>query len=276
MTTASIATDATIERRPVPFSATLASEGAKLASLRSTWVTVVVSTVFGVGLTALTSAAVAATWRDWPPEEVAGFEPVLFSLLGTIVPGIALVTLAVKVVTNEYSSGMMRLTMTATPGRGRVLAAKVLVVGALVLVTTAVATVASFLVGQAIFARAGLDAASLGDGATRRAILLASLLGPVMPVLAVALAMLLRSTAAAVTAALGLIILPSFLGPMLPQWWQHNVLGYLPGPASDSIALGDLQGSPLYHPSGTSAVVLVAWLAGTLGVAALALSRRDV
>jgi ABC-2 type transport system permease protein len=260
----------------VPFRATLSSEWMKLRTLRSTWVTLVVCSLAGLGLTALTSAAVAATWREWPPEELAGFEPVLFSLFGTIAPGIALAVLAVKMVTNEYSSGMVRLTMTITPRRERVLAAKAVIVGAATLVVGGVTNVLCFAVGQAVFASAGLDAASLGDPDARRALLVTTLLGPVFPLLAVALAVLLRSTASAVTASIGLIIAPSFLGPMLPLWWQRNVLGKLPGPASDTLAIGHLDGASSYHSPLVSGLILAAWLAAAAFVAFTTLDRRDV
>ena len=54
---------------------------------------------------------------------------------------------AVTVISGEYSTGMIRLTLTATPSRWRVLTAKGAVVGAATLVAGAVAVLASVLAG---------------------------------------------------------------------------------------------------------------------------------
>jgi ABC-2 type transport system permease protein len=268
-------TAATIHRS-VPFPATLASEWIKLRTLRSTWVTLIIGSVVGVGLTALIALAMGATWREWPPSELASFEPFLYSLVGTLAPGIALVVVAVKLVTNEYGTGMAHLTMTVTPRRERVLAAKLAVVTAMTVVVATVTNLLCFFTGQAIFAAAGLPTISLADPGAARTMALASLLAPVFPLLAVALAVLIRGTAGAVTAALAIIMLPSFLGPLLPPWWQRNVLGYLPGPSTDSITFGQLEGSLTYHSTGVSVVVLAGWLIVFAVLAFTSLDRRDV
>jgi ABC-2 type transport system permease protein len=261
---------------PVPFRSTVASEWIKLRTLRSMWVTVIVGSAIGIGLTALVAGLAGATWREWPPDELSGFEPVLFSLIGTIAPGIAVVVVAVKAVTSEYTTGMAALTMTVTPRRERVLAAKLVVIGAVTLVVATATNLACFLVGQAIFASAGLPSASLSDAGTARLLVVASLVAPLIPFLGAALAVVIRGTAGAVTVTLALIMLPSFLGPLLPSWWQRNVLAYLPGPASDSLAFGDLAGVPMYRPAWASATALVLWIVLFGAVAFTTLLRRDV
>ena len=60
---------------------------------------------------------------------------------------------AVTVISGEYSTGMIRLTLTATPSRWRVLTAKGAVVGAATLVTGAVAVLASVLAGGLLLGR---------------------------------------------------------------------------------------------------------------------------
>jgi ABC-2 type transport system permease protein len=264
------------DARPVPFTATLGAEWRKLTSVRATWVNIVAGTLVGAGLTALVSAAIGATWREWPEAELAAFEPVLYSLIGTIAPAVALTALAAKAMTDEYASGMVRLTMTVTPRRGRVLAAKATVVAVLTGLAGAVAMIISFLVGQALFAGAGLPAADLGDPAARRALGLSILVAPVLPLVGLALGVLLRSTAAAVTVALALIMVPSVLGAVFPPWWQENVIAYLPGPAMDGVSLAHLGSVPVHHSVGVNAAVLGAWLAAAATASFAALVRRDV
>ena len=63
--------------------------------------------------------------------------------------------MAVTVVSGEYSTGMIRLTLAATPRRWLVLAAKAAVVSAVTLATGAVAVLASVLAGRLLLAGTG-------------------------------------------------------------------------------------------------------------------------
>ena len=103
-------------------------------------------------------------------------DPARVSLTGIYLGQAVVAIVAVTAVSGEYSTGMMRLTLTATPRRWRVLAAKAAVVGTATLVTGAVAVLASVLAGRLLLARHGIDPAhgyealSLGGrgGAARR------------------------------------------------------------------------------------------------------------
>ena len=123
---------------------------------------------------------------------------------------------------------MMRLTLTATPRRGRVLAAKALVVAAVTLVAALVGNVAMFLLAQAILASYGIETTSLGDADALRAVLGSAALAPLFPVIGLALGIALRSTAATIIAVLAVIFAPPFLGGVLPQSWQGDALEYVP------------------------------------------------
>ncbi|MEX2373504.1 MAG: hypothetical protein WD800_06840, partial [Dehalococcoidia bacterium] len=65
-----------IAPRPARFTDTLASEWAKLFSLRSTYITLALGLVLSVGMTALISLAVGSTFDDWAPADQAEFEPI--------------------------------------------------------------------------------------------------------------------------------------------------------------------------------------------------------
>lgn len=258
-----------------PFSATLRSEWTKLVSLRSTKVIVVLGVVVGVALSALLALVAGVTWDDWDAAGRREFEPIGGALLGGVVAAILFLVLGVKAATGEYGSGMIRITLTATPRRGRVLAAKAAVVGAVSLVAGLVVTAGMFLAAQAILASYGAESASLGESDALRAVFATALLSPLFPVIALALGFMLRSTAASVIAVFALIFAPAFLGDLLPEWWQEHVLRYLPGAAGDAIAVGHLEGSPAGLAPGVAALVVVAWLAIFLGAAWAVFERRD-
>jgi ABC-2 type transport system permease protein len=258
-----------------PFSATLRSEWTKLVTLRSTTWLVVLGLVLSVGLSALIALVAGVTWQDWDAAERSSFEPIGFALIGGIPSALLYVALGAKAATSEYGAGMIRLTFTATPRRGRVLAAKALVVAAVTLFAGLVLNVGMVVVAQAIFAAYGIESRSLGDGDVLRAVLVGGALSPLFPVIALALGFVARSTAAAVIGVFVLIFAPPFLGGVLPRWWDQHVLALAPGPASDAVAVGHLEGVTTPLSAGAGLLLVIAWTALFLGGAWALLERRD-
>lgn len=261
--------------RPARFTDTLASEWAKLFSVRSTYIMLALGLLLSIGMTALVSLAVGSTYDDWAPADQAAFEPIMFSLVGIIFGGIVYSVFGVLAVTGEYSSGQIRLTLTATPRRGRVLAAKALIVAAVMVVFGTIATVGMFLVGQSVLGSFDMPTTTLADPDAQRAVFGTGLTGAFFPLIGLALGFLLRSTAGAVTAVLAIIWLPEIFGGLLPMWWRENVLSMLPGPAMDSAVLGHILDSPMYPDPVVGAFVAAGWLVVFLGAAYLRLARRD-
>ena len=207
----------------------------------------------------------------------AEFDPVLNSLVGGIFGSILFVVLGVNLVASEYSSGMIRQTMAITPRRGRVLLAKVLVVSAISMVAGPIVNVATFQTGQAVYAAYDMPTANLSDGDAFRSVVLGmAVTAPVLPILGISMAFLLRSAAIAITVVLALIFLPSFFGPLIPRRWQEDVLAFLPGNASNSIASSNLSDSPMYLDPWLAAVVLAVWMVVFIGGTHIVLNRRDV
>ncbi len=261
----------------IPFIATLASEWTKLVTVRSTWITLALSLVVSTGITALVSWATGWAWSDLSASDQADFDPILSSLAGSMFGAILFVVLGVNLVASEYASGMIRQTMTVTPRRGRVLLAKVLVVGAVAIVAGIIVNVATFLAGQAVFAAYDVPTASLSDGDAFRSVVLGmAVTSLVLPILGISMAFLFRSAAIAITVVLAIIFMPSFFGPLIPRRWQEDVLAFLPGNASNSIATGNLDDSPMYLDPWLAAVVLAVWMVVFIGGTHIMLNRRDV
>lgn len=273
-----IAIDPTRPTQAVPFTATLASEWAKLVTLRSTWITLALAAILSTGVTALVAWVTGWSWNEWTEIDRAAFDPIEFSFIGAMFTAILFIVLGVSLVTAEYGSGMMRLTLAVTPNRGRVLLAKACIVAAIVLAAGTVISIANFQVAQVIFSAHDLPTASLGDGDAFRAVVLgAGIIGPVYPLIGLALAFIFRSTALAITAVLALMFAPTFFGALLPRRWQEDVLAWLPGQAADSFAIGHLyENNPMYLDPALGLVVAIAWLVLFVGAAWLVLERRDV
>jgi ABC-2 type transport system permease protein len=262
-------------RFPDPgFGAAFGAEWIKLRTARSTRRNVVIATVLGLALTALVAVVLGVTYDDLTAAERADFDPSGPALLGLTAPWLFLTIMAVKVVTSEHSSGMIRLTLTATPRRGRVLAAKALAVAALAWIVLAVSTAVMAGLTLTILAIYDAPTGGLADGDSLRALVGSVAVAPTFAVLAVAVAFLVRNTAAALGTLLGLVFGPSLLG-MLPGWWQRNVVSLFLSEATDSISVGHIEPSDTHlHPI-AAALVIAAWMAGALALAQAALSRRD-
>jgi ABC-2 type transport system permease protein len=121
--------------------------------------------------------------------------------------------LAVMTVSGEYSTGMIRLTLTAMPRRVTVLAAKAAVLTGLVLVTGTIAVLGSLLAGRLILPGHGIGpphgypAISPGDGPVLRAACGSVLYFALIALLSVGAATALREAAAAIGVVLGLLYL---------------------------------------------------------------------
>lgn len=257
------------------FGATVASEWTKLMSVRSTYILAGLAIVLSIGMNAIIAGALGSTWDDLSPAEQADLNPILFGIFGSIFGAVLFAVLGVLAFASEYSSGMVRLTFTTTPQRGRVLLAKALVVSIIVWIAGTIAAVGMFLVGQAVASGFDIPTASLGDSDALRTVGAISIAGPVFPLIGLALAVLLRSTAGAITAVIATIFAPSIIGPVLPRWWNENVLAFNPSSANDAIALGHVDDSPLYLDTPVAVVVVVFWLVAFLAAAYFVLNRRD-
>lgn len=260
------------------FGATLASEWTKITSLRSTYITIAIGVFLSIGMSALIALAVGSTFDEWTPADQATFEPIMFSMSGMLVGAIAFSVLGVNAMSTEYSSKMIELTLTTTPRRSRVVLAKMLIVTVLTLVFGAISIFGMFLAGQAVLGAYDMPTTGLGDSTAMQALVGMSLASPLFPVFGTALAVLLRSTAGAITAILGLIWLPEVFGGLLPTWWQENVMSLLPGTAIDSLTLVPtdlIEGTRYIENTGLAAVVVAAWVVIFVGGALLLINRRD-
>jgi ABC-2 type transport system permease protein len=267
---------ASLDRRRAPgLGATVRSEWTKLWSARAPKRNLILGIVLSIGMTALIALAIGSTYDEWTAAQRADYEPIMFSLSGSLFLGIFFMAASVNVVTAEYASGMIRTTFTVTPRRSRVILAKALVITGVTLVAGVVAYVGMLAVGQVVFASFDMPTVGLADADVVRTVVLFAATMPVFPIIAVAWSFVVRSTAAALTSVLALLFVPSFVGGLLPDWWQRNIVSLLPGPATDAISVGHLDDSPTYLHPVAAALVAVAWVVVLVVLACRVVARRD-
>jgi ABC-2 type transport system permease protein len=189
--------------------------------------------------------------------------------------------LAVLVIGNEYSTGMIRATLTAIPRRPTVLAAKAAIVSGVALAAGAIAVLGCLLVGRLILPGHGFTAAhgypllSLADGPVLRAVAGSALYLALIALLSLGAATAVRDSATAIGVVLGLLYLFPILTQVVtdPHWQRH--LKQL-GPMTAGLAIQattNLHGLPIGPWAGLG--VLAAWAAAALLAGGLLLRLRD-
>ncbi|SRR6266705_891487 len=188
-------------------------EWIKLRSLRSTWWTLAITVAGATAMAILIGTNTRNAAGDLTNNALAG-----------IVPGLLLAgVLGVLTMTAEYTSGMIRATLAAVPGRPLVLAAKAAVFGAVALgVGEAAAFIAFFAGGAAL--RHGIAAPSLSQPGVLRAVVLAGASYSLIGLLGVGLGAIIRHTAAAIAVLAGGVYLAAqFIGAV-----AHGAAKFMP------------------------------------------------
>ena len=213
------------------FADAVRSEFTKIRSTRSTYWTLLALIVVTVGIGAIATAGTASH-----PQGItkASLDATQQSLAGLYVGQLVIAVLGALTITSEYSTGMIRTSLAVQPRRGVVFAAKALVFAAVSLVTGLVACFASFFIGQAILSSHHLNV-TLGDPNVLRAVIGGALFLTACGMLAYGLGAILRHTAGAITAAIGLLFVLSILVNFLPHSWQNNVDKWMPAIAGAQI-----------------------------------------
>lgn len=209
------------------------SEWLKLWSLRSTWITLGVAILLGIGGGAGIAAAAAHAYRKGQVSP-GGWQPVQVSLISLFFVQWAMAVLGAMSITGEYGSGMVRTSLAAVPRRGRFLVAKAAVLTGVVLVVGEVIAFGSFLLGQAVLG-AGVPHASLSDGATLRAVVGAGLYLTAIGLLSTGLGFLVRSTAAAIAIVVGVLFVFPIVFAAIPVSWLKTVDKWWPTQAGQQI-----------------------------------------
>jgi ABC-2 type transport system permease protein len=229
-------------------------------------------------LTITVSAAADAATRC--PSGVCADDPAKISLTGIYLGQAVVAVLAVMGVSGEYGTGMIRITLAATPRRVTVLAAKAAIVAGLALAAGTVAVLASLLAGRLILPGHGIGpshgypALSFSDGPVLRAASGSVLYLVLIALLSLGAAAVLREAAAAIGLVLGLL----YLFPIIAAAGNATVSRHLEqiGPMTAGLAIQattGLNSLPISPWAGLG--VLAAWAAGALLLGGLLLSLRD-
>ncbi|HEV2639502.1 MAG TPA: hypothetical protein VGX23_30470 [Actinocrinis sp.] len=254
------------------FMAAQRAEWTKLRTVRSTIWALIFTVISTVGLGILLTALEVSRWDHRTVTEATGFDPLLYSFAGINLAQLSIGVLGVLVMTSEYATGTITLTLGATPQRRLLLAAKVTTFSFVVAVVSLVSCTSAFFICQALLApkHAGV---SITDPGAARAVLGATAHLVLIAAIAIGAGAALRRTAGAVAVLFAVLLIVPGLVTLLPSPWNDEITRYLP--SSAGVAMSAVIRFPnLLTPAG-GLLVLCGYMAAALLLAAFCLVRRD-
>jgi ABC-2 type transport system permease protein len=200
----------------------LHAEWTKLRTLAGTWWLLLAA----AALTIAVSAAAAAAFTCPPgacAARLTGADPAKIGLTGVSLGQVIIALLAAGAIGGEYGTGMIRVTLAATPRRLTAFTAKALVTAAGALAASLLAVGGSVLAGWLILPARGLSAAngyiplSLGDTADLRAAGGSVLYLTLIALLAFGVTAAVRDSAAGIGVVLGVLLVFPIMSAVLPD-----------------------------------------------------------
>jgi ABC-2 type transport system permease protein len=250
------------------------AEWTKLRTVRSTVWLLATAMVLTIGISALTVSIVKCP-------ATCSADTTKTSLTGVMLGQAIVAVLAVLVMSGEYSTGMIRATITATPRRLVLLSAKAIMLSAVVLTVAAISVLGSLLAGRYILPDNGFTKAtdfvplSVYYGPTLRAAVGSVLYLGLIALFSLGVATAVRDSGVAMSVMLGLIyVLPILGGLVLSTHWRHIFDRYAPTSAGLTIQVTkDLAAQAIGPWAGLG--VLAAWTVAALLTGGLLFKLRD-
>jgi ABC-type transport system involved in multi-copper enzyme maturation permease subunit len=218
----------------------------------------------------------------------AAITPIGQTLIGGFAGLIAAIVLGTLFITSEYRRGLIRVSFAATPSRGRVLAAKALVTGAVTFAAALVGVAIALPLGKHLLHKNGNFFGPISLATELRVAIGTAAVFALIAVLALAIGTIVRNGATAVMTVIVVVVLPYLLAvasPVLPTTAANWLL--LLTPTAGFSIQQTFQEYPQvassytpwngYFPLGPWAgfAVVCGWTLAALAVAGYLLNRRD-
>ena len=293
----------------------IASEFTKIRSVRSTYWTLAALLVVSIGIGAAITGGSAANFSHNPANK-AGFDATQTSLIAFFEIGqLIIAVIAAMAITSEYSTGMIRTSLTAQPRRGTVYAAKAIVLTSLTLIVSLVTSFIAFFVGQALLSSSGVSASLFhsvtipqnanvtcpqqgagggggglppgckvvfsGTDVIHPSTVLLAIIGcalfvTLVAILAFGIGAIVRHTAGAIAIAIAALFIIPVLEQALPHEWRWDIMRFLPDAANQVVSVTiGDNADPHLWPAWPQLGVTALWAAALLAAGAYLFRKRD-
>ncbi len=287
----------------------IASEFTKIRSVRSTYWTIAALIIVCVGFATIVGFGMASNIHNqpWNKAGTDGTQSILtpFLFIGQLI----IAVIGAMVITSEYSTGMIRTSLTAIPRRGTVYLGKLIVLTSVTLVVSLVTSFLAFFAGSLPLSGSGV-AGSLfhnvtipanvnmspgpngpGNGPPSytfvgtdvitpahvlMAIIGSALFVTVVALIAFGLGAIIRHTAGAISSVFGLMFVVSIIIQVLPDTWRWDIMRFFPDAAGRvlSVTLPGQQNPHLWS-TWPQFLVTVVWMVVLVGVGGYLFRKRD-
>ncbi|WP_019544957.1 ABC transporter permease [Streptomyces sulphureus] len=248
----------------------LRSEWTKLRSVRATRWTLIAAVLITAGLSALICVFTRADFDNMSRRSQATFDATYVSFTGMGIGQLAMMAFGVLVVSAEYSTGMIRSSLSAVPQRGLFLVCKVAVATGLVFVVGQITGFGTFYLGQWLL---GSHSVGITEPGVLRAVVGAGLYMTLIGLFAMGLTFVLRSPVVSF-----IVLMPFFFivsGILSSVGATQKIAHYLPDQAGTTImAVVPQTLDRPYGPWG-GLLIMVGWTAAALVAGYFVLRERD-
>jgi ABC-type transport system involved in multi-copper enzyme maturation permease subunit len=213
----------------------LHSEWTKIRTIRSTMWTILATIAIGIGMGPVISYGLAVSYLGSSASDRASFDPVSSALQSHFVAQLAIGVLGVMTITNEYATKMIDTSLTSVPRRGRLLAAKILIFTIVAVIVSELIAFPVYFVGEAVLSAKGVPHEAITDPSALRAVIGYGLYMAMVGLFGVALGVLLRTTAGALSALSAVVFVIPVLSGALPKAVQDVIRPWWPSAAGTRI-----------------------------------------
>jgi len=285
----------------------IASEFTKLRSVRSTYWTLAALLIISIGVGVAVMAGASSSISNNPGNK-AGFDGTQVSLIPFFEIGqLIIAVLGAMTITSEYSTGMIRTSLTAMPRRGLVYAAKAIVFTSMTFVISLITSFVAFFAGQAMVASKGVGASLFGSvkipanaifngpggpgtppkvtfqgtdvisaSSVLSAVIGTALFVTLVALIAFGLGAIIRHTAGTITTVIGVMFIIPVIVQALPDSWRWDIMRFFPDAAGRVISV-TVPGGGNQHlwSSWPQMIVTACYAVGLLAVGAYLFKKRD-
>jgi ABC-2 type transport system permease protein len=285
----------------------LASEFTKLRSVRSTYWTLAALIVVSVGIAAIAGFGVASNIHN-NPQNKPGTDATQASLIAFFELGqLIIAVIGAMSITSEYSTGMIRTSLTVMPRRGTIYLAKLIVLTTVALIVSLVTSFVSFFVGQAAMSGSGVSASlfhsitipagalvkggpaggngpgsvtfqgtvTISPGHVLAAVIGTALFVTVVVLIAFGLGAIIRHTAGAITSTIGLMFVLSIIIQLLPDTWRWDIMRFFPDAAGRVLSVTVGPSNPHLWSAWPQFLVTAIWAVVLVGAGGYLFRERD-
>jgi ABC-2 type transport system permease protein len=284
------------------------SEFTKLRSVRSTYWTLAALLVVSIGIGAAVTAGINGSFPN-NPDNKAGFDATQTSLIPFFELGQLIVAvLGALVITSEYSTGMIRTSLTAQPRRGVVYAAKGIVFTSVTLVVSLVTSFVAFFLGQALLSSSGVSASLfhnvtipananvsppaggpgsgpptvtfsgtdvISSSTVLQAVIGTALFVTIVAVMAFGLGAIIRHTAGTICTVIGIMFVIPLITQALPDTWRWDMLRFMPDSAGRVLSVTVGSGNQHLWSAWPQFLVTIVYAVVLLAIGTYLFRKRD-